>query len=230
RLTVNGNLRGLFTLREDWDSTSIAEHFTEPVGPLYRLRPLLPTDDPYKYLGDDPTKYVPVPWERHINKAARGDEVIAPFLQAIGTNPAPLESVADVDDLLAYLAGSTICMLTDGFVGDTGVADHFQYFDPASGKFFILPWDPDNSFASHGETPDRYLYARFSHNALALVVRDQGDYRQRYKMKIASAMATVPAGMLQAQADAIYAQIRDTAHGDPLKRFPNDTFDWNLRH
>ena len=111
--------------------------------------------------------------------AAHGDEVIAPFLQALSMNPAPLDSVADVDDLLAYLAGDAICMLTDGFTGDSGVSDHFQYFDPASGKFFILPWDPDNSFASHGETPDRYLYARFSHSTLATVVRDQGDWRTR---------------------------------------------------
>jgi spore coat protein CotH len=228
RMVVNGDLRGLFTVREDWDSTSIAEHFSEPVGPLYRLRPLLPTDDPYKYKDDSQMTYVPVPWERHITMAARGDEVIAPFLQALSMNPAPLDSVADVDDLLAYLAGDAICMLTDGFTGDTGVADHFQYFDPASGKFFILPWDPDNSFASHGETPDRYLYARFSRSTLATVVRDQGDWRTRYKQKIADAMAKIPAAMLQAQADAIYAQIKDAAHEDPIKAFSNDTFDWNL--
>ncbi len=228
RVVVNGDLRGLFTVREDWDSTSIAEHFSEPVGPLYRLRPLLPTDDPYKYEDDNQMTYVPVPWERHINMAARGDEVIAPFLQALSMNPAPLDSVADVDDLLAYLAGDAICMLTDGFTGDTGVADHFQYFDPQSGKFFILPWDPDNSFASHGEAPDRYLYARFSRNTLATVIRDQGDWRTRYKQKIADAMAKIPAAMLQAQADAIYAQIKDAAHEDPIKAFPNDTFDWNL--
>ena len=37
-LTVNGDARGLFTLREDWDETSISEHFSQPVGPLYRMR------------------------------------------------------------------------------------------------------------------------------------------------------------------------------------------------
>jgi spore coat protein CotH len=53
-LTVNGDSRGLYTLREDWDTTSLAEHFSEPFGPLYRLRPELPTMDPYAYVGDDP--------------------------------------------------------------------------------------------------------------------------------------------------------------------------------
>ncbi|HMF41237.1 MAG TPA: CotH kinase family protein, partial [Polyangia bacterium] len=228
-VVVNGDLRGLYTLREDWDSRSIAEHFSAPLGPLYRIRPLLPTDDPYKYLGDDTATYVPVPWEPHITKeASRGDDVVPAFLKALSMNPAPLESVADVDNLFAYLSGSMICMLTDGFIGDHGVADHFQYFDPQSGKFFILPWDPDNSFSSQGETPDRYLEARFSRNALALVVRDQSDYRQRYLAKLKAAIAALPASAVQAQADAIYAQIKDVAHEDPIKMFPNDTFDWNL--
>jgi len=228
RMVVNGNLRGLFTLREDWDTTSLGAHFSEPFGPLYRLRPLLPTDDPYMYQNDNQATYVPVPWERHIKMTARGDEVVAPFLQALQMNPAPLDQVADADNLIAYLTGSIMVMLTDGFVGDTGSADHFQYYDPQSGKFFILPWDPDNSFASHGETPDRYLYARFSRNSLSLVVRDQGDWRQRYKQKIADTMAAIPAATLQAQADAIYNQIKDAAHEDTIKAFSNDTFDWNL--
>ena len=80
-LVVNGDLRGLFTLRQDWDATSIAEHFSQPVGPLYRLRPSSEAEDPYVYINDDPASYVPLPWDRHITKAARGDEVIAPFLQ-----------------------------------------------------------------------------------------------------------------------------------------------------
>ena len=39
RVVVNGDLRGVFTLREIWDETSVAEHFTQPLGPLYRVRP-----------------------------------------------------------------------------------------------------------------------------------------------------------------------------------------------
>ena len=38
----------------------------------------------------------------------------------------------------------------------------------------------------------------------------------------------MPASAVQAQADAIYAQIKDVAHEDPIKMFPNETFDWNL--
>src|SRR5204862_6225080 len=52
RLTVNGALRGLYTIREVWDDDSIKEHFTAPAGPLYRVRGLhLAGADPYLYMG-----------------------------------------------------------------------------------------------------------------------------------------------------------------------------------
>jgi hypothetical protein len=226
---VNGDLRGLFTLRQDWDATSIAEHFSQPVGPLYRLRPPGDTVDPYVYINDDPASYVPLPWERHITKmAARGDEVIAPFLKALASNPSPLDTVADVDELLSYLSASAIVMTTDGLVGNSGAADHYEYFDPQSGKFSVLPWDPDNTFGSSGEVPTRSIYSKLGRNAYVMVIRDQSNYQERYRMNLAAAIAAVPAATVQAKADAIYGQIKDVAHEDPIKAFSNDTFDWNL--
>jgi len=226
RLTVNGNLRGLFTLREDWDKTSIGAHFSQPLGPLYRIRPPLGTD-PYAYLGADPASYVPMPWEPHIKMAARGDEVVPSFLQTL-SDPMALETVTDVETLIAYIAVSAILMTTDGLAGSSGASDHFQYFDPASGKFFVLPWDADNTFGSQGETPEKLLYSKLGRNALTVVVRDRTDLRERYKAKIAEQMAALPVATLQAKADAVYAQIKDAAHEDPNKIFGNDMFDWSL--
>jgi spore coat protein CotH len=226
-LTVNGDARGVFTLREDWDETSIAEHFTQPVGPLYRLRPELPTADPYAYVNDDPTTYVPLPWDRHIMKAAIGDEVVPPFLKAL-PGQSTLEQFVDVDDLLAYISAAEIVMTTDGLIGSTGAADHFQYYDPASGKFFVLPWDPDNTFGSQGETPDKSIYSKLGRNALTIVVRDRTDLRDAYVKKLGEAINTVTVEMVAAKADAIFSQIKDAAHADTVKMFPNDTFDWNV--
>ena len=228
RLVVNGDVRGLFTLRQDWDETSLTEHFSQPVGPLYRLRPPSEALDPYVYRGDDPTSYVPMPWERHIKMAARGDEVVAPFLQVIANNPSALDSVADVDELLGYLAVSAIVMTTDGLVGNSGAADHFQYFDPQSGQFKVLPWDPDNTFGSAGEVPTRSIYSKLGRNVLVAVIRDQPSYQERYRMKLAAAIGAVPLATLLAQADTLFALIKDAAHEDTVKMFPNDTFDWNL--
>jgi spore coat protein CotH len=226
-LTVNGDARGLFTLREDWDEDAISEHFSQPVGPLYRLRPALPTIDPYAYVNDDPMSYVPLPWERHIKKTAAGDEVVAPFLKAL-PDPSTLEQYVDVNDLLAYIAAAEIVMTTDGLIGSTGAADHFQYYDPQSKKFFVLPWDPDNTFGSQGEMPTKSIYSKLGRNALTIVVRDRTDLRDAYVAKLREAINTLPLDMVQAKSDAIYNQIKDAAHADTIKMFPNDTFDWNV--
>ncbi len=226
RMVVNGDLRGLYSVVEVWDSKSIKEHFSEPVGPLYRLRGVIGTD-PYAYISGDPAAYVPLPWEPHIDHPSRGDEVIGPFLQTMATAPAKLADVADIDTLLGFLAANVVVMNTDGLIGDTGVEDHFQYFDPASGKFFILPWDPDNTFSSAAEMPNRGIYARFSKSVLTRIVRDTADFRARYKAKITAVMAAVPASAVQAEVDRIYQQIKDVAHEDPYKGFSNAAFDWN---
>jgi spore coat protein CotH len=226
RLVVNGQVRGLYTIREVWDADSVGAHFSQPLGPLYRVRGIAGTD-PYADLGTATSSYVPLPWEPHIGKPARGDDVVPTFLGVINSNPAMLDSVADVDDLLDYLAAFALVMCTDGYVGDHGVSDHFQYFDPQSGKFFILPWDPDNTFSSQDEKPDRSIFKSFSSNALARLVRDTSDLHARYIAKLNSAMSTVPAAAVQAEADAIYQQIQQAAYEDPFKAFTNADFDWS---
>jgi spore coat protein CotH len=227
RLVVNGDVRGLYTVVQVWDAESIHEHFpARPPGPLYRIRGGV--DDPYKYLGDDPKLYMPLPWEPHIDVTARGDDVIGWFLRGLAASPPDLAGVADVDQLLGYLAASTLVMNTDGMVGDTGVEDHFEYFDPGSGRFSVLPWDCDNTFGSANEKPDRSIYTHFGRTVPATIVRDSADLAQRYKEKIRSIIAAVPAGVLQAEADSIYQQIADTVHADPVKRSTNGAFDWSV--
>jgi hypothetical protein len=167
------------------------------------VRPLLTTDDPYLYVGNDPGSYVPVPWERHIMKAARGDEVVPPFLQAL-SDPAMVENVIDMNDMLAYLAAAAITMDTDGFVGRSGVSDHFQYFDPQSGKFFILPWDPDSSWDRRARRSTESIYSRMGGRARDHH-RDRAISRAAYEAKIADGMTTVPLATLQAQADSIFS-------------------------
>jgi hypothetical protein len=226
RLTVNGQLRGLYTIREIWDADSIGAHFSQPLGPLYRVRGFVGTD-PYAYVGTDPSAYVPSPWESHIDKPARGDDVVPSFLDILNNNPAMIESVVDTEDLVTYLAAFAVVMCTDGFVGDHGVSDHFQYFDPQSGKFLILPWDPDNTFSSQDELPTRSITKSFSRNALSRLVRDSSDLYTRYVAKINAVMSAVPAAALQAEVDTIYQQIQQAAYDDPFKLFTNAEFDWS---
>jgi hypothetical protein len=79
RVVVNGDLRGLYAVVETWNEESIQARFAAPLGPLYRIRGL-PGIDPYKYLGGSASAYTPLPWEPHMNHAARGDDVIGACL------------------------------------------------------------------------------------------------------------------------------------------------------
>jgi spore coat protein CotH len=229
RLTVNGDLRGLYAVIEGWNKEAlIAHHFSEPVGTLYRIRGAAPPADPYAFIGMNPASYMPLPWEPHIDHPANGDDVIVTFLGTLANNRSQTESVADMETLLAFLAASTLVQNVDGMVGDSGVQDHYQYYDPATGKFFTLPWDPDKTWSAHGEKPDRGIYLHFSKTILTVIIRDTPDLRRRYREKLTAVAALVPATAVQAEADRIYQQIKDVVHEDPVKRYDNGTFDWNL--
>ncbi len=227
RLVVNGDLRGLYAVVEVWESDALKEHFSEPLGALYRLRGVVGTD-PYLYKGDDTKAYVPAPWEQKLAKPGAGDEVIPHFLQVLADSPTMIEPGTDVENLLTYLAANTLVTNSDGLAGDTGVEDHYQYYDPATGKFFVLPWDPDNTFGSNNIMPDRGIYARFSKSRLLTIVRDQGTYRQRYQDKIRAVMAAVPAADVQAEVERIYNQIKDAVYEESQKGFNNGSFDWAI--
>jgi spore coat protein CotH len=227
RLIVNGDLRGVYAVIQVWESDAIKEHFNEPLGSLYRLRGVIGMD-PYLYAGDDPKAYVPAPWEQKLSKPGNGDDVIPKFLKVMADSPSAIEPGTDVENLLAYLAANALITNTDGLAGDTGVEDHYQYYDPATGKFVVLPWDPDNTFGADNVKPDRGIYARFSKSRLLTIVRDEGTYRQQYKEKIRAVMAAVPAADVQAEVDRIANQIREAVHEDPIKAFPNDSFEWSV--
>ena len=208
-----------------------------PIGPLYRIRGLRQgatpeIGDPYYYRGPDVMTYVPYPWEPHIDMmaAARGDDVIPMALSTMASGPAGLVAAMDIESVLGYLASNTVVMSTDGLAGDSDIEDHFEYFDPSTGKFFVLPWDSDNTFGSLNEMPDRYLYARFSRSTPARIVRDDSDLRHRYEDKIRTIMAAIPIEALQAEADRIYQQIKPVVYEDTVKPFPNSSFEWGYSY
>jgi hypothetical protein len=213
---------------EVWNKEAlIAHNFAEPVGPLYRIRGAAPPADPYAYIGSDPAAYMPLPWEPHVDHPAAGDDVITTFLGTLANNPSQIESVIDMETLLSFLAASTLVQNVDGMVGDSGVQDHYQYYDPGSKKFFTLPWDPDKTLSAHDETPDRSIYIHFSKTVPTVIIADTPELRSRYRDKLTTVAAMVPVEAVQAEADRIYQQIKDVAHEDPVKRYDNGTFDWS---
>jgi spore coat protein CotH len=225
---VNGQPRGVFEIEEVWGKEALASRFADPTGPIYRLRGLT-NADPYAYNGDDPAAYVPLPWDpvgRSVIDPAI-DAVIAPALQAVAAGPDGLAGAMDVDALLTYFAVSAILSNTDGFTGPFEVDDHYQFHDPTTGKFVILPWDPDNTFGSINDLPTADIFLNYERCVVTRMIAG-GPLQEPFFAKLEDVMARVPAGAVKAQADAIVAQIGDAAAFDKTKMYPTESFVWSL--
>jgi hypothetical protein len=226
-LRVNGQERGIFQIEEIWGKEALAERFANPEGPLYRLRGLTNLD-PYAYHGDDTTVYVPLPWDPKGMRDAAEHVVIPNALRVLGQEPQRLGEVMDIDYLLNYFAVSAIVSNTDGFTGPFEVDDHFQYFDPSTGKFFILPWDPDNTFGSINDSPMNSIFLNYERSILTRLVRD-GFLRDPFLARLEEIMQTkLTEDAIHAQAQAFADQITDAAYADNTKMYPTESFIWSL--
>jgi len=226
---VNGQPRGVFEIEEVWGKEALMARSLDTSGPVYRLRGLTNTD-PYEYKGADPAAYVPLPWDpvgrSMIDPAA--DAVIGPAL-AVGaeSDPASLGTVMDVDALLTYFAVSAILSNTDGFTGPLEVDDHYQRYDVPTGRFFILPWDPDNTFGSLNDPPDADIFLNYQRCIVTRMIAG-GPLQEQFFTKLEDVMSRVPVDSIKSQADTIVAQIADAATYDETKMYPTSSFVWSL--
>ena len=226
---VNGQPRGVFEIEEVWGKEALMARSLDASGPMYRLRGLTNTD-PYEYKGADPAAYVPLPWDpvgrMAIDPAA--DTVIGAALQVVAEeDPASLGTVMDVDALLTYFAASAILSNTDGFTGPLEVDDHFQYRDPATGRFMILPWDPDNTFGSLNDLPSADVFLNYQRCVITRMIAG-GPLQEPFFAKLEDLMNRIPAQAIKDQADAIVAQVGDAAAYDKTKMYPTESFVWSL--
>jgi hypothetical protein len=228
QLWVNGQPRGVFEIEEIWGKEALASRFTDVTGPLYRLRGLTNTD-PYAYNGDNPAAYVPLPWDPVGRSLVDPtiDAVIAPALATVAQGADHLGEAMDVDTLLTYFAASAILSNTDGFTGPFEVDDHYQYRDPTTGKFVILPWDPDNTFGSINDSPDADIFLNYERCVITRMIAG-GALQEAFFAKLEDVMSRVPADAIKGQADAIVGQINEAVGYDKTKMYPTDSFVWSL--
>jgi hypothetical protein len=149
-------------------------------------------------------------------------------LGALANDPANLDQYMKVDNVLDYFAGNALLANTDGFTGELEVDDFYEYFDPSTGQLNILNWDPDNTFGSINDPPDRDIFQNYDKSVLTRLIRDDATMRARFLSKLEDWMARIPVDALDAQADAIYKQIRPSVADDTLKQYPTEHFDWSL--
>jgi spore coat protein H len=227
RLFVNGEFRGLYGVEEVWDDESIRERFGNPIGFLYRIRGEALPADPYEYVGNAIGLYVPSPWDPVTRQEEIDRQHIITFAQTATNAPQNLAQVCDIEALLTYFAVSAVTTNVDGYTGDFEVDDHFQYYRPETGRFFILPWDLDNTWGSNDDPPDRSIYTNLENSVLSAPLENSSTMRSLYRQRIGQVMSLVTPSMVAQRVDFIYDQVRSAAHADTLKTWPSQTFDFN---
>jgi spore coat protein H len=150
RVTVNGEMFGLYVMRETYDERSLAQHFADPSGNLYE------SSGP---VGGPDTGLEPRTNKRQgdTSDLAAVAEVVATasdeeFRDSIG-------ELVDVDQLLTYWAIEALTGHWDGYAYDLTAPDLFPgaahpptnpfpnnfylYHDPSSDRFVFLPHGAD---------------------------------------------------------------------------------------
>jgi spore coat protein H len=144
-LTVNGKLWGLYLAVEQIGRPFLQRNFADATGALYK------PDGEKSGAGADlkwrDDSFASYPGIVYKSGEVSGDhaELIA-MLDALN-NGGDLEKHLDVDEILRYFAASTVMSNFDSY---QGTILHNYYLYEENGRFTILPWDLNMSFAGFG--------------------------------------------------------------------------------
>ncbi|MGQ9591114.1 MAG: CotH kinase family protein [Planctomycetota bacterium] len=154
--------------RENFDSDFLARYFGgSDGGNLYRGRNPVPggANANLAYLGEDPDPYRPL-YVKRTNKEEDDYSDLIELTRAFDRALTPdgifaeeLERLIDVDEWAHFFAIQAVLSNADGGIWNTNGEDYFLYRVPEppesqrpdAGKFLILPWDLEESFADAQE-------------------------------------------------------------------------------
>jgi spore coat protein CotH len=145
--SVNGSGGVLRLATENPDDAWRAEHFSDG-GALYKAES---TGD-YSYRGDDPDSYADV----FDQEAGKDDLDPTPLIQFLGfvnnaddaTFNSALSDRLDIESFATYLAMEELIGNFDDIDGPGN--NSYLYYDPASGRFTVVPWDHNLAFGGMG--------------------------------------------------------------------------------
>jgi hypothetical protein len=133
-VTVNRRPRGLYVLKEGFDRTFLARHFTQRDGNLYDGGFIQDVDRPLqKRSGTGPDDHSDL--ARLVDAASELDPA---------QRLARLQEVLDLDRFLSFVAVESLTWHWDGYAMKTN--NYRVYHDPASDRFVFLPHGTDQMF------------------------------------------------------------------------------------
>lgn len=153
RIFLNGQDRGLYLLTEEEDDVFLKAHFADGSGNLYKA-----SRGPLLYWGDDPEDYQgrlgQYAYEEGLeHKPQYGDLIALAKLLSLATDAElgeKLPQLLDVDGWLDVLAVATLQVNLDAPTYSAN--NFFLYRQPSNGRFSVMGWDMDSSFAAFPPT------------------------------------------------------------------------------
>lgn len=162
------------------------------------------------------------------------------FLDVLNNAPdetfaAEIEKVLDVDQVLRYLAVSSMLVHLDNY---TGMGHNYYLYDN-NGRFTLLPWDLNMAFGTfnmgvrQGDIADFYIDEpvtnRMEDRPLVKRLLAEPNYLQRYHKYHEELLAgSFAEGVLEARIDKWAALIRPYVEKDELKFFSMEQFERGL--
>ena len=147
---INEAYYGLYISIEHIDDEFLDKNFTDDSGNLWKCNYLARLD----YLGDDPDLYKFTNNGNRVYKLIRNEEEddysqLARLIDVINNTPSDfladsLETILDLSGVLKYFVVDVLTGSWDDYW--YGKNNYYIYHEPAIDKFYIIPYDYDNTF------------------------------------------------------------------------------------
>jgi spore coat protein CotH len=221
RLTINGQLHGLYLAVEQIDQPFLARHYSDSSGDLYKPEG---TGANLAWIDDSFSSYSGMSYKT--NKKNPSEQDLIDMLDTLN-NGGDLEECLDVDQVLRYLAASTVMSNFDSYQGSLC---HNYYLYEQDGKFTILPWDLNMSFAgfSQGGSDDQMITVKLDEPTMGAVADRPliakllavEEYRQRYHEYVSQLVnGYLDPDTFAARAEEVTALISQYVKEDPTAFF-----------
>ncbi|MFN0107417.1 MAG: CotH kinase family protein [Blastocatellia bacterium] len=245
RLYVNDAYYGLYTAMEQPDKDMMQSRFGENEdGNLYEGNEILGGTagrPDLTWRGSDPAVYRPI-YELETNQEANDYSGLIEFINVLNNTPAAelpakLEPIADVEQLLTWLAINHLFVNLDSYVNDAG--EYYLYDRSRDGKFIYVQWDHNESFGTTGDGTPRianpfafdvfWLPAATQQRPLAQKLWAVPEYRQLYLRIFAKLMREgFNVESFTPRVNQLADLIREHVYADPNKITTNAQFDLAL--
>jgi len=228
RLTVNGELRGLYLAVEQVDEPMLERYFGDGRGDLYKPEFMVGQGADLKWYGNSFENYPGIVYK---TKAKNTDHSALIAMLDTLNNGGDLEAVLDVDEVLRYWAVSAMLSNFDSYPGSML---HNYYLYEADGKFRILPWDLNMSFGGFGSaTYEQMVAAKVDEPTLGPVadrpliakLLEVPEYREKYHEYLQELIdGYFDPVRFEARARELQALIAPYVEEDPTKFYSYEEF------